>query len=160
MCLATRSPRPLAALLALALVPAARAQDAKPPEPTTEVRLGDDSLLKLKLLEPHVEIQIKYGKLTIPFADIRKIEVGHHVTDEMAKQIERAISDLGSPQFRTREEAGVLLLGPQGKSLPRAAPGRGRGGRRGGETGRGGHGEDQGARPRGPSWPSPSSTPW
>ncbi len=121
MLTASCPPRRLAALVVLTLLPAARAEEAapgKPPEQAVDVKLSDDSLLKIKLLEPQVEIQIKYGKLTIPFADIRSIAVGHHVTDEMAKQIERAVSDLGSPQFRTREEASNLLVGLKEKAYP------------------------------------------
>lgn len=114
---AFRSPRRLAALVVLAFLPAAYA-DEKPPEQVTEVKLSDDSTLKLKMLDSGVEIQIKYGKLTIPFADIRKIEVGHHVTEEMGKQIDRAVSDLGSPQFRTREDATALLTGLKDKAYP------------------------------------------
>ncbi|WP_020474788.1 LCCL domain-containing protein [Zavarzinella formosa] len=114
--------RLLIALMLLALPSAVRSEEparaAKPSDLIVDVKLNDDSVMKLKLAEDRVEILTKYGKLAIPVADIRKIELGHRVTEEMAKQIERAVSDLGSAQFRTREEAGNLLVSFREKSYP------------------------------------------
>src|SRR5688500_9213370 len=92
------SPWRFAALVALALLPASPAQGPPvalpPPGPAgatpappartelpalppgwVHVKLTDDSLLPLKLLDDKVEIQIKYGKLAIPVANIRSIDV-------------------------------------------------------------------------------------
>jgi hypothetical protein len=102
--------RLLAAVVALGLAPAAPAQDepkkpSKPAETTIDVRLTDDSTVKLTLLEGQIEFLTPHGKLTIPVAEIRKVELGMRIPDDVAAQIQAAVADLGSTQFRKREEA-------------------------------------------------------
>src|SRR5262245_21162477 len=103
------------ALFALAVVavlaPATRAQQpTKPAEPVLHIRLIDDSVVKLTLLEDRVEFLTPHGKLSIPVADIRQVELGMRVPEDVARQIEQAAADLGSNQFRKREEAMATLL--------------------------------------------------
>jgi hypothetical protein len=120
-----RSPaaRLLAAAAVLALVPAAAAQDepkksGKPAEAGIEVKLIDDSVVKLTLLDQSVEFVTPHGKLTIPVSEIRKIELGLRIPDDVAAIIRAAVADLGSPQFRKREEATATLLKYREKSYP------------------------------------------
>jgi len=115
--------RLLAAVVALGLVPALRAQEdpkkpAKPGETVIEVKLIDDSVLKLTLLDGQVEFLTPHGKLTIPVAEIRKVELGMRIPDDVYAQIQAAVADLGSPQFKRREEAMSLLLKHREKSYP------------------------------------------
>jgi hypothetical protein len=115
--------RLLAAVVALGLAPTVRAQDeSKKPsrsvDPTIDVKLTDDSTIKLTLLEGQIEFLTPHGKLTIPVADIRKVELGMRIPDDVAAQIQAAVSDLGSNQFRKREEAMSLLLRHREKSYP------------------------------------------
>jgi hypothetical protein len=122
MFLASRSPRRLAALVVLAVVPAAWSQETARPgrvvEPLVDVKLADESTMKLRLSDDRFDLETKFGKLTIPLAEVRKIEFGFRVTDEMAKQIAEAVANLGSSQYRVREEAGQSLFALQEKAYP------------------------------------------
>jgi LCCL domain len=117
----------LACVSALALAgilpgPAAQGEEpkkpAKPAETTIDVRLTDDSTLKLILLEGQIEFLTPHGKLVIPVADIRQVELGLRIPDDVAAQIQAAAADLGSPQFKRREEATSVLLRHREKSYP------------------------------------------
>jgi hypothetical protein len=113
----------LLAAAALVAVPAARADEdpkkaGKPAENTIEVKLTDDSVVKLTLLESSVEFITPHGKLTIPVSEIRRVELGLRIPDEVAALIKAAAADLGSPQFRKREEAMAILLKQREKSYP------------------------------------------
>jgi LCCL domain len=109
--------------LALSLVaPVARAQDSgKPPgpgEPVLHVRLIDDSVIKLTLLDERIELITPHGKLSIPVADVRKIELGMRVPDDVARQIQQAAADLDSPEPRKRDAAAATLLRHRERSYP------------------------------------------
>src|SRR5437660_375346 len=93
------------ALLALVgvvcLVPAARADDeprkvAKPGETGIEVKLTDDSVIKLTLLDSAVEFATPHGKLTIPVNEIRRVELGLRIPDDIATIIKAAAADPGN----------------------------------------------------------------
>lgn len=88
----------------------------RPAEPLVEVKLVDDSVLKLTLLDTQVEFLTPYGRLSIPVSEIRRVDLGLRIPDEVAVIIQGAIADLGSPQFRKREEAMALLLKYREKS--------------------------------------------
>jgi LCCL domain len=90
----------------------------KPAEPTIEVKLTDDSVVKLTLLESTIDFVTPHGKLTIPVGEVRRIDLGLRIPDDVAAQIKTAIVDLGNPQFRKREEATALLLKYREKSYP------------------------------------------
>ncbi len=94
-------------------------KDMKPTgEPQVEVRFTDGSVLKLSLRDDRLEFMTLYGKLYIPVTDIRRIEFGLRVPDDVAKRIDSAVADLGNSQFRRREAAGVILLGLREKAYP------------------------------------------
>jgi hypothetical protein len=115
--------RLLAAVAVLGLVSTASGQEtrkgpSRPAETTIDVKLIDDSTIKLTLLEGQIEFLTPHGKLTVPVAEIRKVELGLRIPDDVASQIRTAVSDLGSGQFRKREEAMALLLRHREKSYP------------------------------------------
>jgi LCCL domain len=112
--------RALVAFVAVVvLAPATRAQQpTKPAEQVLHIRLIDDSVVKLTLLEDRVEFLTPHGKLSIPVADIRQVELGMRIPDDVARQIEQAAADLGSNQFRKREEAMATLLKHRERSYP------------------------------------------
>ena len=117
-----RAARLLAAVVLVA-APTVRAGDepkkpAKPTENAIEVRLTDDSVVKLTLLDSSVEFVTPHGKLTIPVSEIRRVELGLRIPDDVAAVIKAAAADLGSPQFRKREEAMAVLLKYREKSYP------------------------------------------
>lgn len=115
--------RLLAVVAIIAFASVSRAQEepkksAKPAEFTIEVKYLDDSVVKLTLLDTQVDFITKHGKLSIPVSEIRMVELGLRIPDDVAAQIQAAVADLGSSQFRKREEAMALLLKYREKSYP------------------------------------------
>jgi hypothetical protein len=104
--------------LALALCSATPAQEttdrlgpARKPDPdAVEVRFADGSTMKMSLLEKTVVVNTRYGKLTVPTTEIRRIEFGLRIPEATAKQIETAVGELGSADFKRREAAAARLL--------------------------------------------------
>lgn len=88
----------------------------KDAETQVEVRFTDQSVLKLTILEERIDFKTEYGKLSIPVADVKRIEFGMRIPDDVQKRIEAAILDLGNSQFRRREAAGAILLGLREKA--------------------------------------------
>lgn len=83
-----------------------------------EVRLADDSVVKVTLAEPALVIATKYGKLNVPATDVRKIDLGFRYPEGVEAKIDRAITELGSPSFETREAAEKALVGFEHLSAP------------------------------------------
>jgi len=75
-----------------------------------EVHFADDSTVKMTLQHDAIEIATRYGKLTVPVTEIRRIDLGIRIPDETAKRIETAIARLGGSDFKQREAASRELL--------------------------------------------------
>src|SRR5262249_20612749 len=76
------------------------------PDPNTiEARFADGSTLRMMLLQESIDVQTKYGKLTVPVNEIRRIEFAFRLPEETAKKIEAAIKDLGHEVHARREAA-------------------------------------------------------
>ena len=88
----------------------------KDAEVLVEVRFTDQSVLKLSIREDHIDFKTDYGKLSIPVGDVKRIEFGMRIPEDVQKRIDAAIADLGNPQFRRREAAGTILLGLREKA--------------------------------------------
>jgi hypothetical protein len=103
---------PLALILAFPIVAAAQETAApKDGQPkVAEVRFGDGSIVRMTLLQEHVEVMTKYGKLTVPVGDIRRIDFGMHPPTGLSEQITTSIKLLGSEVYREREGASKELL--------------------------------------------------
>lgn len=85
---------------------------AAPNNPTEfEARFADDSTVRLTVLDPTLGITTKYGKLTIPIVDIKRVDLGFRFPDGVEAKAEAAATALGSPGFRTREDAEKTLVG-------------------------------------------------
>lgn len=116
-----------AALVAVlvATAPAPAVAKKKPPPPNeVEVRLVDRSRVRMTILQENLEVVTRYGKLTVPSADIRRIEFGVRASEEAARQMEAAIKKLGNPAFKERETATeelVAIGAPAFLALQRAA---------------------------------------
>jgi len=94
-------------------------QASTPGDPrAVEVQFSDDSILKLVLRDERIELNTRFGKLLIPVTDVRRIEVGLRLPEDVTKRIESAINNLGSTQVREREAAAAELLGLRAKSYP------------------------------------------
>lgn len=80
------------------------------------VRFADGSTLKLDLKQETYDVVTPYGKLSIPAKELRLVELAPRVPEEIARQIEEAVANLGSPQFEIREKAAadLIKIGPLG----------------------------------------------
>jgi len=79
-----------------------------------EVHFADGSMVNAVLLHEYLEVMTKYGKLTIPVRDIRRIDFGLHLSEGVRQRVEEAIKQLGSDTYRQRQEAvkQLIALGP------------------------------------------------
>jgi hypothetical protein len=68
----------------------------------------------MTILQETIDVQTKYGKLTIPVRDLRKIEFGLHLPEGVGPQITEAIKSMGSDVYKQREDAAreLVSLGP------------------------------------------------
>lgn len=111
-----------AALLAVAMltagVIAAPGEGEKPAASGAplEAHLIDGSRVKVLLKDEKIEINTRYGKLTVPVTDIRRVEFATRIPEELQKRIDTAIANLGSEEHAKREAATTELLeiGPAG----------------------------------------------
>lgn len=83
-----------------------------------EVHTTDNSVIKLKILNPVLEFSTSYGDLKIPIEDILRIEFATRISAQDKAQATQAIDDLGSPNFRVREKASKTLLALAHKAYP------------------------------------------
>jgi hypothetical protein len=103
----------LAALLALS----AAAQDRPAGGPGTGpggaevvVRLHDGTVIRKALLRDGVVVATRFGKLTVPAAEVRRIEFALHLPAEPAREVEGLVKQLGSDDHKQREAAGKRLV--------------------------------------------------
>ena len=87
----------------------AQAGVAKPLE--VVAHFTDGSVIRRVRLADNLEVQTRYGKLSVPIQDVRRIEFATRIPEEIAKQIDRAIEQLGSKNFMARESASKELAG-------------------------------------------------
>jgi len=73
------------------------------------LRTLDDTVMKVVLQDPSISIVTKYGKLTIPASEVRRLEFGFRYPEGVEEKITKGIADLGSSEFRTREDAEQAL---------------------------------------------------
>lgn len=81
-------------------------------------RLIDDSQIKIEITEPTITIATKYGKLDIPTAEIKRLEIGLRYPAGIEAQLEKAIRDLGNDAFGVRDAAEKKILAYQELALP------------------------------------------
>jgi hypothetical protein len=79
-------------------------------EPGVEVQFSDGSIVKLALLETKIDVTTRYGKLSVPMSEIRRIEMGLRYPDGALPKIQSAIAQLGDPDFKKREAASTELV--------------------------------------------------
>jgi hypothetical protein len=70
-----------------------------------DVMFADGSTVRVTLLSESVELETKFGKLTIPAADVLRIDFAFRLSDEQAKKIKEAIGRLAEANFEERESA-------------------------------------------------------
>jgi hypothetical protein len=81
-----------------------------PGGPHVEVQFGDGSIVKLTLLDPKLDITTRYGKLSVPLNEVRRIELGVRYPEGSLQKIQDAIAKLGDGDYKKREAASTELL--------------------------------------------------
>jgi hypothetical protein len=97
------------------------AQDSSPSTSkghVAEVRFIDGSLVRMCILQDELEVATKYGKLTIPLRDIRRIDLGLHLPAGLDVQIDQSIRLLGSNAYKEREDASKGLIQAGHRAYP------------------------------------------
>jgi hypothetical protein len=74
------------------------------------VYFHDGTVIRKAIIEDNVEIVTRFGKLTVPVRDIRRIEFGLHLGAETSRQIEEAVRQLGSDKYEQRQAATKQLV--------------------------------------------------
>ena len=92
--------------------------DTKADGAVFELRTLDDTTMKVTLLDPSLALNTKYGKLIIPAAEVRRLEFGFRYPDGLEEKINKAVGELGSPDFRTREDAEQALASTGHFAIP------------------------------------------
>lgn len=105
----------LSALLALPVPAASAADDPPVPKRTTdptahEVKFADGSTIRLNLMEVSLVVNSKYGKLTVPMSDVKRIEFGFRYPEGMKEKVEAVVADLSSSEFKARDKASKDIL--------------------------------------------------
>ncbi|HEY7310596.1 MAG TPA: hypothetical protein VH643_14630 [Gemmataceae bacterium] len=107
---------PLLLLVVAADEPGARRlSDKSPPAAdkeagSVEVRLLDGSQVMLTIRQENLTVQTRYGKLSVPVRDIRRVEFALRLSPADIGRIEDAVGKLGSDQFIEREKATAELV--------------------------------------------------
>jgi hypothetical protein len=83
-----------------------------------EVCFTDDSTLKLTLRDERLELITPYGPLWFPVGEVRRIEFALRLSPDVARRIDAAVADLGSPESRRRDAAGAALLALRDRAYP------------------------------------------
>jgi hypothetical protein len=83
-----------------------------------EVRFRDDSRLKVILQDERIEFETRFGRLTVPLAEIHGLELGARVPDELIERVQAAVKKLGSCDFKDREAAAAELVKIGVQALP------------------------------------------
>ncbi len=78
------------------------------------MRFTDDSVVRMIVLQEYLEVTTRYGKLSIPIAEIQSIDFGVHWPDGAKQKIAVAIDQLGSDNYKARETAfkNLVAWGP------------------------------------------------
>jgi hypothetical protein len=69
------------------------------------LRLHNGSVVRPAVLLDVLEMETKLGKLSIPAAEVRRIDFGFRLTDDETKKLTEALADLGAKQYLAREAA-------------------------------------------------------
>ena len=80
----------------------------KPAE--VEITFANGSTVRMVIETPALEVRTRYGILVVPTKDLKQIDFGVHLSNEVERQIEDAIHKLNAENVRERETATNALL--------------------------------------------------
>jgi hypothetical protein len=75
-----------------------------------EARCCDGSVVLLTLLDAKIPLKTDYGVLEVPVVDIERIDFATRVPEATKQKVAAAIGNLGSADFKNREQATAALL--------------------------------------------------
>jgi len=78
-------------------------KEAAPNE--VEAHFGNGSVIRMTLLQDSIDVQTRFGKLTVPTREIRRIDFGVHLPEGVDQKVEASIRKLGADDYRDREAA-------------------------------------------------------
>jgi hypothetical protein len=78
----------------------------------------DGSVIRRVRVIDSIDVQTRYGKLSVPITEIRRIEFATRLSEETSRQIERAIDGLGNRAFAQRENATRELTALGARAYP------------------------------------------
>src|SRR5262249_15318095 len=70
------------------------------------------------LLDASLPVTTRYGKLTIPTDEVRRLEFGFRYPEGVEAGVNKAIGELGAAEFRDREAAEQALAGAGHYAIP------------------------------------------
>lgn len=82
------------------------------------ITLHSNSVLIGQSLEKELDLETKYGKLVIPFKDIKKIDLGIHYSLGQKETLKSLTDQLGHENYSIRDKAQRSILGFGKLSLP------------------------------------------
>jgi hypothetical protein len=97
--------------------PVRKEAPAKAPE-VMEIQLADGGVLKVTLRDKHLELSTPYGNLRVPVAEIQRLELAPRLSAEVRRQVDAAVSALGSTDPNKQKEAAAELLRLREKGYP------------------------------------------
>ncbi len=102
------------ALAALASLTAVGWPDTPSPGPTSQdaavvLRFHNGSVIQPAVLLDALEIETKFGKVSIPASEIRGIDFAFRLTAEDTRKLEQALRDLGNNKHKIRDAAQKTL---------------------------------------------------
>ena len=79
--------------------------------PQCEARCADGSVVRVTLLQTDLVVVTRYGRLTVPAKDVRRLEVGLHYPEGIEARVGELVGQLGTKEMKAREEATAALAG-------------------------------------------------
>lgn len=78
----------------------------------------DGTKVRMAILQDNVEVTTRFGKLTVPTTEIRRVEFGFRLPEEASRKLDEAIKNLGSTNFPLRETAHKDLIAMGRQAYP------------------------------------------
>lgn len=102
----------LAGSLLISAVPAFAQEKAPADRKSGEVEItfANGSTVRMVIETAALEVRTPYGTLVVPAKDLKQIDFGVHLSDEVERQIDDAIRKLNAENVRERETATNALL--------------------------------------------------